>query len=116
MILADFVLGLSTRKVGEVLLAGLGRHREAGRQNPGPETVAAFHRRPFKNAYKALMLDGVVLARKTGVDALPRPVLVALGIRHEAGRRLSTSNSPAERAPRSGALPHRTAAGSPARG
>ena len=33
-ILAGFVLGLSTRKVGEVLLALLGRHRQPGRQDP----------------------------------------------------------------------------------
>ena len=57
-ILAGFVLGLSTRKVGEVLLALLGRPVSAA-------AVEAFHRRPLKNAYKALMLDGVVLARKT---------------------------------------------------
>ncbi len=43
-------------------------------------TVAAFHRRPLKDAYKVLMLDGVVLARKTGAGAIRRPVLVALGI------------------------------------
>ena len=30
------------------------------------EAVAAFHRRPFKDHYPVLMLDGVVLARKTG--------------------------------------------------
>jgi len=29
------------------------------------------------------MLDGVVLARKTGAEALRRPVLVALGLRHD---------------------------------
>ena len=43
--------------------------------------VAAFHARPLANRYKALMLDGVVLARKTGAGALRCPVLVALGIR-----------------------------------
>ena len=31
--------------------------------------VAAFHRRPSQNRYKALMLDGVVLSRKTGAPA-----------------------------------------------
>ena len=84
-ILAGFVFGLSTRKVGEVLLQLLGRPVSASTVSAVAKTldaaVAAFHRRPLKNAYKALMLDGVVLARKTGAGALRRPVLVALGLR-----------------------------------
>ena len=84
-ILAGFVLGLSTRKVGEVLLALLGRPVSASTVSRVAKTldaaVAAFHGRPLANRYKALMLDGVVLARKTGAGALRRPVLVALGIR-----------------------------------
>ena len=63
--------------------------------------MAAFHRRPLKDVYKALMLDGVVLARKTGAGALKRPVLVALGIRHDGKKeiidfRLAASESAAE--------------------
>ena len=84
-ILAGFVLGLSTRKVGEVLLALLGRPVSASTVSRVARTldaaVAAFHGRPLGTRYKALMLDGVVLARKTGAGALRRPVLVALGIR-----------------------------------
>jgi hypothetical protein len=44
--------------------------------------VAAFHRRPLANQYKVRMLDGVVLARKTGAGALRRHVLMGLGLRH----------------------------------
>lgn len=84
-ILAGFVLGLSTRKVGEALLGILGRPISAQTVSRIAKTldaaVAAFHRRPLQDGYKALMLDGVVLARKTGAGALKRPVLVALGIR-----------------------------------
>ena len=84
-ILAGFVLGLSTRKVGEVLLPLLGRAVSASTVSRVAKTldgaVAAFHERPLANRYKALMLDGVVLARRTGAGALRRPVLVALGIR-----------------------------------
>jgi putative transposase len=84
VILAGFVLGLSTRKVGETLLALLGRRVSASTVSQVAKTldaaVAAFHRRPLKNGYKTLMLDGVVLARKTGAGALRRPVLVALGL------------------------------------
>jgi transposase-like protein len=84
VILACFVLGLSTRKVGEALLPILGE-----RVSPATvsrvvktldEAVTAFHRRSLANRYRMLLLDGVVLSRKTGVGALRRPVLVALGI------------------------------------
>ncbi len=36
--------------------------------------VAAFHRRPLKDIYPVLMLDGVVLARKTGAGAIRRSI------------------------------------------
>ena len=91
-ILAGFVLGLSTRKVGEVLVAMLGRRVSASTVSRVAKTldaaVAAFHERPLENAYKALMLDGVVLARKTGAGALKRPVLVALGIRADGRKEI----------------------------
>ena len=84
-ILAGFVLGLSTRKLGEVLLCLLGRPVSPTTVSRVAQSldaaVAAFHARPLKGRYKALMLDGVVLARKTGAGALRRPVLVALGLR-----------------------------------
>lgn len=85
LILGCFVLGLSTRKVGEALLPLLGE-----RVSPSTvsrvaqvldQAVAAFHRRPLANHYRVLVLDGVVLSRRTGGGALRRPVLVALGIR-----------------------------------
>ena len=105
VILAGFVLGLSTRKVGETLLALLGRSVSASTVSQVAKTldgaVAAFHRRPLQNRYKALMLDCVVLARKTGAGALRRPVLVALGLRPDGKKevidfRLAASESAAE--------------------
>ena len=52
-ILAGFVLGLSTRKVGEVLLALLGRAVSASTVVASPRpcdaAVAAFHARPLAN-------------------------------------------------------------------
>jgi putative transposase len=65
------------------------------------KAVAAFHARPLNGRYKALMLDGVVLARKTGAGALRRPVLVALGLRHDGKKevidyRLARGESAAE--------------------
>jgi transposase-like protein len=104
-ILAGFVLGLSTRKVGEVLLALLGRSVSPSTVSRVAKTldaaVAAFHARPLKAGYTALVLDGVVLARKTGAGALRRPVLVALGLRPDGRKevidfRLARSESAAE--------------------
>jgi transposase-like protein len=91
MILACFVLGLSTRKVATALMPILGPRRlSAATVSRIARTldrlVDAFHRRPLADIYPVLMLDGVVLARKTGMGALRRPVLVALGLR-EDGRR-----------------------------
>src|SRR5215207_2395979 len=105
MILACFVLGLSTRKVATALLPILGRRISASTVSAVAKSldcaVAAFHHRPLKDIYKVLMLDGVVLSRKTGAGALKRPVLVVLGIRPDGKKevidfRLAGSESAAE--------------------
>jgi putative transposase len=105
MILACFVLGLSTRKVGEALLPILGRPVSASAVSQVAKSldtvVAAFHRRPLQNRYTVLMLDGVVLSRKTGAGAVKRPVLVALGLLPDGRKeiidfRLAKSESAAE--------------------
>jgi len=84
LILGCFLLGLSTRKVGKVLLRLLGEAVSPSTVSEIAKTldaaVAAFHRRPLQDRYRVLMFDGVVLARKTGAGALRRPVLVALGV------------------------------------
>jgi transposase-like protein len=105
MILACFVLGLSTRKVAIALLPILGRPvspatvSAVARQLDA--AVAAFHRRPLKDIYRVLVLDGVVLRRKTGAGALARPVLVALGLRPDGKKevidfRLASAESAAQ--------------------
>lgn len=85
MILSCFVFGLSTRKVATALLPVLGRPVSPQTVSRVAKTldaaVAAFHRRRLKDQYRVLMLDGVVLKRKTGAGALKKPVLVAFGIR-----------------------------------
>ena len=105
MILACFVLGLSTRKVGEALLPILGRPISPATVSQVAKqldaVVAAFHARPLNGGYRVLMLDGVVLARKTGAGAIRRPVLVALGLRADGKKevidfRLAQSESAAE--------------------
>jgi transposase-like protein len=68
MILACFVLGLSTRKVGEALLPLLGQRISASTVSAVAKVldaaVAGFHARPLRGRYRQLMLDGVVLARR----------------------------------------------------
>jgi putative transposase len=105
LILACFLLGLSTRKVGEALVAILGEKVSPTTVSKIAKTldaaVAAFHGRRVSDIYRALILDGIVLSRKTGMGALKRPVLVALGIRHDGKKeiidfRLAKSESGAE--------------------
>ena len=102
MILACFLLGLSTRKVGTALLPILEERVSASTVSRIAKTldaaVASFHRRRLKNKYRILILDGVVLARRTGAGAIKHPVLVAMGITPEGKKeildfRLSRSES-----------------------
>ena len=92
MILSCFVLGVSTRKVAEVLLPVLGERVSAstvsrvGKQLDA--VVKAFHRRPLKDHYRVLIFDGVVLSRKSGAGALRRPVLVVLGVRPDGKKEI----------------------------
>jgi len=85
LILACFLLGLSTRKVGIALGTLLGETISAQTVSRVARTldaaVAAFHRRRITGSFRALILDGISIKRKTGAGALTRPVLVALGIR-----------------------------------
>jgi putative transposase len=105
MILACFVLGLSVRKVSEALLPILGRPISPSTVSTISKqldaVVAAFHARPLRERYRVLMLDGVVIARRTGAGAIRRPVLVALGLRPDGKKevidfRLAQSESAAE--------------------
>ena len=84
MILACFVLGISTRKVSLALLPVLGEPVSATTVSRIAKSldiaVAAFHRRTIRRKYRFLILDGVVLKRKTGAGSVKRAVLVALGI------------------------------------
>lgn len=87
LILAAFVLGLSTRKVGEALMALLGERVSPTTVSRVAEqldvAVAAFHRRPLANRYRALVLDGVVLGSRSGRGVVRRSVLVMLGITND---------------------------------
>lgn len=84
MILACFVLGISTRKIAHALMPVLGEpvsattvSRVARRLDAA---VSAFHKRPLRRPYRFLLFDGVVLKRRTGAGASKRVVLVVLGV------------------------------------
>lgn len=105
LILACFLLGLSTRKVGEALMTILGEKVSPATVSRVSKTldaaVFAFHRRKLSNAYRALIFDGIILSRKTGMGPSRRPVLVVLGIRHDGKKevidfKLAASESGAE--------------------
>jgi putative transposase len=87
LILACFLLGLSTRKVGVALLTLLGEKISAQTVSRVATTlddaVKAFHRRRITSRFRALILDGIIIKRKTGAGTVTRSVLVALGIRHD---------------------------------
>lgn len=92
LILSCFLLGMSTRKVGIALHTILG-------ERISPQTVSrvakildhavkAFHGRRIKTRFRALILDGIVITRKTGSGSVSRPVLVALGIRYDGRKEI----------------------------
>ena len=87
LVLLAFLLGLSTRKVGQALLPILGEPispstvSEIAKQLD--HAVEAYHQRKLTDIYEVLLLDGLVLKRKTGVGTQKRTVLVALGIKSD---------------------------------
>jgi len=74
-ILMCFLLGLSTRKVGPALLSILGEAvspstvSEIAKQLD--RSVQAYHQRALSDHYEVLVLDGIVLRRKTGLRGGP---------------------------------------------
>ncbi len=90
LILLAFALGLSTRKVGCALFSILQERVSATTVSRISKqldaAVQAYHQRDLCDPYEILILDGIVLKRKTGLGAQKRTVLVALGI-HPDGRK-----------------------------
>jgi len=92
MILMAFLLGLSTRKVGPALLSILGEpvspstvSQIAKRLD---QSVEAYHQRALMDRYEVLVLDGIVMRRKTGIGAQRRTMLVALGIKPDGKKEI----------------------------
>ncbi len=101
-IMLAFVLGLSTRKIGPALLPILGEpvspttvSRIAQQLD---EAVKAYQRRKLSDHYHVLILDGIVIKRKTGTGTQKRTVLVALGIRLDGKKEIiDFRQAPSER-------------------
>ena len=91
-ILMAFLLGLSTRKVGPALLSILGEPvspstvSQIAKQLD--QSVQAYHQRALSDQYEVLVLDGIVMRRKTGVGAQRRTMLVALGIKTDGKKEI----------------------------
>jgi transposase-like protein len=87
-----FLLGLSTRKVGPALLSILGEPispstvSQIAKQLD--QSVQAYHQRTLSDQYEILVLDGIVMRRKTGVGAQRRTMLVALGIKTDGKKEI----------------------------
>jgi putative transposase len=84
LILACFVLGMSTRKVATALSAFLDTTLSAQTVSriaaQLEAAVATFHRRPLQEPYRYLLLDGVVLKHRGAVASRKRVLLCAYGI------------------------------------
>ena len=95
--LAGFVLGLSTGKLGEVLLGLLWLPGQSDDGEPGGEDPRPGGRGvpgpPLKGRYKALMLDGVVLARKTGAGRCAARFWWLWGVRHDGNHRVARQSA-----------------------
>ena len=93
LILQAFLRGISTRQVGQVLEPVLGEaysaqtiSRITGQLN---QAVEQFHRRPLRDDYVYLFLDGVVLkVRDLAAKVRRRMVLVAYGVRPNGKREI----------------------------
>ncbi len=92
LILLAFALGLSTRKVGCALFSILQERVSATTVSRISKqldaAVQAYHQRDLCDHYEILILDGIVLKRKTGLGAQKRTVLVALGIRPDGRKEI----------------------------
>jgi transposase-like protein len=92
LILLPFLFGLSTKKVGQALLPILGEHVSHATVSQIAKqldrAVHAYQQRPLSDTYEVLLLDGIVMKRKTGIGVQKRSVLVALGIPPDGKREI----------------------------
>jgi transposase-like protein len=92
LILACFVLGMSTRKVASTLFSLLGERVSAqvvSRVAVGlDQEVKVYHQRKLRDGYRFLLFDGVVLKHKGAAKVQKRVILCAYGIGWDGGKEM----------------------------
>ena len=92
LIMACFVLGMSTRKVSTALLSLLGEKVSASTVSQVAKrldgAVRRYHRRKLEGGYRFLFFDGVVLKQKGAAKVQKKIILCAYGISWEGKKEM----------------------------
>jgi transposase-like protein len=92
LIMACFVLGMSTRKVSTALLSLLGEKVSASTVSEVAKrldgAVRRYHRRKLEGGYRFLFFDGVVLKQKGAAKDQKKIILCAYGITWEGKKEM----------------------------
>jgi transposase-like protein len=92
LIMACFVLGMSTRKVSTALLSVLGEKVSASTVSEVAKrldgAVRRYHRRKLEGGYRFLFFDGVVLKQKGAARVQKKVILCAYGITWEGKKEM----------------------------
>ena len=92
LIMACFVLGMSTRKVSTALLSLLGEKISASTVSEVAKrldhAVRGYHRRKLGDGYRFLFFDGVVLKQKGAAKVQKKIILCAYGITWEGKKEM----------------------------
>lgn len=92
LIMACFVLGMSTRKVSTALFSLLGERISASVVSQVAESldreVKRYHERKLRDEYRFLFFDGVVLKQKGAAKVQRRIILCAYGISWEGNKEM----------------------------
>jgi len=92
LIMACFVLGMSTRKVSTALLSVLGEKVSASTVSEVAKrldgAVRRYHRRRLEGGYRFLFFDGVVLKQRGAAKVQKKIILCAYGITWEGNKEM----------------------------
>ena len=92
LILACFVLGMSTRKVSAALFSLLGERVSASTVSEVAKGLDAevkrYHKRELSDRYRFLFFDGVVLKQKGAAEVQRRIILCAYGVSWEGKKEM----------------------------
>jgi transposase-like protein len=92
LIMACFVLGMSTRKVSTALLSLLGERVSASTVSEVAKrldhTVRGYHERKLEGGYRFLFFDGVVLKQKGAAKVQKKVILCVYGVSGEGKKEM----------------------------